>query len=190
MTVQKDFARLSLAFLVMGMIGGTLFATSCVGQQRPPTVKSQSSLNEFLRQYLADSRFGEDKTTRYSAASANLGGDGREAVVAYISGQRWCGSGGCTLLVLEPRASSYQVVGKITIARLPITVLPSTTNGWHDIGVWVQGGGVQPGYEAALSFDGRRYTSNPSVPPARRLAEKTIGEVLIPADEKAKPLYE
>ena len=42
-----------------------------------------------------------------------------------------------------------------------------------------QGGGIQPGYEAELRFDGKTYPANPSVPPARPLKGKPEGEMLI-----------
>jgi hypothetical protein len=76
--------------------------------------------------------------------------------------------------------TSYKVISHTTIVRLPIRALRTRTNGWRDIGVFVQGGGIQPGYEAALPFDGAKYPSNPTVPPARRLSKEVAGEVLIP----------
>ena len=65
-----------------------------------------------------------------------------------------------------------------TIAHLPIRFLGFAKNGYPDIGVWVQGGGILRGYEAALSFDGATYPLNPSVPPARQLA-RAQGDVII-----------
>lgn len=76
----------------------------------------------------------------------------------------------------------------MTVVQLPIRVLESTANGWHDLGVWVQGGGIQPGYEAALSFDGRTYPRNPTVAPARRL-EHPKGKILILRGAEGLPLY-
>ncbi|MFZ3201855.1 MAG: hypothetical protein WA175_11985 [Candidatus Acidiferrales bacterium] len=65
--------------------------------------------------------------------------------------------------------------------RLPIRVLATKSNGWYDISVRVQGGGIQPGYEAKLSFDGKTYDNNPSVSPAERLTQKLAGKTVIPA---------
>jgi hypothetical protein len=45
--------------------------------------------------------------------------------------------------------------------------------------VWVQGGGIQPGYEAELRFDGNAYPSNPSVIPARPLVNRPHGQIVI-----------
>jgi hypothetical protein len=65
-----------------------------------------------------------------------------------------------------------------SIVQLPIRLLPTSTRGWRDIGVTVAGGGINPGYMARLRFDGRRYPSNPSVPPAIPM-RRTTGKVLI-----------
>jgi len=73
--------------------------------------------------------------------------------------------------------------------QLPIRVLSTKTNGWHDLGVGVAGGGIQPGYEARLRFDGRTYPSNPTVPPAQELKAKVEGKIVIPADATGTPLY-
>ena len=79
----------------------------------------------------------------------------------YLLGNRWCGSGGCHTLVLKRKGVSWSIVTKIRIARTPIRVMPDMSNGWHSIGVWVQGGGVQPGYEAELRFNGASYSREP-----------------------------
>jgi hypothetical protein len=94
--------------------------------------------------------------------------------IVYVSGQGWCGSGGCTMLILEPTESAFKVLGRVTIVQLPIRLLPSVNDGHPDIGVSVQGGGVQSGYEAVLSFDGKSYPRNPSMPPARKPPQSEV----------------
>jgi hypothetical protein len=146
-------------------------------------------LRKFLQTYLKDSVLGEDKTTRYSSATVDLGGDRVRETVVDVSGQDWCGTGGCHLLVLKSNGSSYEIVGRTAATRLPIRLLESKTNGWRDIGVWVQGGGIRPGYEAQLSFDGTSYPRNPTIPPAKRIPGRTPGRVLIPSMSQGVPLY-
>jgi len=168
-----------------------LLAICCFGQEQySTTIKTKDSLKEFLRKYAIDPYSGEDKTTEYSFAFVSLSGSEKKEVIVYISGQTWCGSGGCIMLILKPTGSSYKIISKITIVRSPIRMLQSTTNGWHDIGVWVQGGGIRHGYEAVLAFNGKKYPGNPSVPPARRLSQKTEGEIVISGQEKTTPLYQ
>lgn len=80
------------------------------------------------------------------------------------------------MLSLTP--SGYRRVTNISITQAPIRVLPTVTHGWHDLGVLVVGGGIIPGYEARLRFDGHSYPSNPSIPPAIRL-KTVIGKQVI-----------
>jgi hypothetical protein len=161
-----------------------------IAQSQPRPGQGQiDSLGKFLRDYLKEPVYGDDMTTRYSSAWVDLGDDGTQEVIVYVIGRNWCGSGGCIMLVLEPKRTSFSVVTKTTITRLPIRVLATKLNGWHDISVRVQGGGVEPGYEARLSFDGKTYPSNPSVLPAQRVVGKIEGEVVVPLSAEGTPLY-
>jgi hypothetical protein len=107
-----------------------------------------------------------------------------------LSGRLWCGSGGCRMLVLKRTDDSWEVVVHTTVTWPPVYVLANTSYGWRSIGVWVQGGGIQAGYEVELAFDGRTYPSNPSRPPARRLETEPVGELVIAAGQKGTPLYD
>jgi hypothetical protein len=108
--------------------------------------------------------------------------------LVYVSGQRWCGSGGCTLLILQPQGSSFRVIGKVTIVQLPIRLLSSARNRYPNLGVRVQGGGIQAGYEAELSFDGKAFPENPSLPPAQRLT-RIEGKEIIATTQNSILLY-
>jgi hypothetical protein len=130
----------------------------------------------------------DHKLTRYRVALSDLNNDGHPEALIYAmamadgGGQTdLCGSGGCDLYILSLTRTGYRVVTTTTITQLPIRVLASISHGWHDLGVQVAGGGIIPGYEARLRFDGHRYPSNPSVPPAIRL-KGSSGKVLIKAD--------
>ena len=106
-----------------------------------------------------------DKAMRYSFARVSLDGNGQEQILVYVSGPGWCGSGGCTAFLLEPLGSSFKVIDRFTLARLPIRILPSKSRGWNDLTMPVAGGGIINGYTALLKFNGRKYPSNPSVAP-------------------------
>ena len=167
----------------------TLISTNCEAQSQQPakTSAADESLRRFVRGYVkADS---SDKGMVYSGALVDLNGDGTNEAIVYLGGHEWCGSGGCTLLLLRPEGSTYRVITKITITQTPVRVLNSRSRGWHDIGVWVQGGGIQPGYEAVLRFNGRTYPTNPSVPPAQRVTQRPAGRVVIPAPPDWMPLF-
>ncbi len=170
--------------------GWVLLAASFFAQTvHQPTPKQEDSLKRFLRGYLKDPSY-DYKTARYFSAFVDLKDDGTRQVIVYFTDQHSCGSGGCTTLILAPEGSSYKVVTSITIAWPPIRVLASRLNGWRDIAVQVHGGGIVHPYEAKLSFNGKTYPRNPTVPPARRLTEKVAGEVVVPLDAEGKPLYQ
>ncbi len=156
--------------------------------EHKPTQGDEVSLRKFLQDYVGDS--DGEKATRFSSSFVDLKDDGSQQAIVYLFGDGWCGTGGCTTLVLAPEGSSFRVVTKITITRPPIRVLTSRSNGWHNISVQVRGGGVQPGYEAELAFDGKSYPINPSTPPARRLTRRTVGEVVVPNEGEGTPLYQ
>jgi hypothetical protein len=105
---------------------------------------------------------------RYRAAAVDLNGDGRPEVLAYAEEPAHCGSGGCDLTVLSPTARGWRVVTTMSVTRPPIRLLPGKTRGWHDLGVHVAGGGILPGHDVRLRFDGARYPGNPTLAPALR----------------------
>lgn len=162
-------------------------AGRCAAQSAPElSGQEKASLKAFLRDYVSSP--GYDYTrTRYIAAPVQLE-DNTTDIIVYFTDRRSCGTSGCTTLILASQGSSYKVITSIPAARLPIRVLDTRKHGWRDIGVWVQGGGIRPGFEAALSFNGTTYPVNPSVAPARKL-QHTEGKVLIDRGEEGDFLF-
>jgi hypothetical protein len=190
MPIQRQIAQGFTGHLIIFTLCGTLMTATCLGQDRvSQDAAADGVLKAFLQNYLKSGSSEFDKTTRYSAAPVNLSGAKLPEVVVYVSGRAWCGSGGCTMLILRPDGVSFTVIARTTITRPPIRVLQTTTNGWHDLSVWVQGGGILAGYTAVLSFNGKAYVSNPTVPPARKLAVDADGEILIPKSAEGFQLY-
>jgi hypothetical protein len=150
----------------------------------PLSPAAEEQLRGFLRTYLGAQA---DRTARYSAGLIDLNGDGTPEVMVHITGQSLCGTGGCLTLVLS---SSYQVIGRITISRPPILVFRRKSKGWRDIGVWVEGGGIEPGHFSELSFDGKSYPNNPSVLPARPLKGPSDGVTCIAPAQQGRLVYD
>ena len=144
---------------------------------------TETSLKKFLQ------TMTDDKAARYVAAFHDLNGDGTPEAIVYLQSNQWCGSAGCNTLILSRYGASWKVVTNISITNPPIRVLASSSKGWHNIGVWVRGGGLRSGYEAELRFNGKSYPRNPSVLPARKLIEKPEGKVVIASEQSAVPLY-
>jgi hypothetical protein len=146
---------------------------SLVAAQSGPS-QDDLSVRSFLQSFDTDPR------DRFVVAFADLNGDGKPEAIVHLTSNHWCGSGGCTTLILVRNGDSWKVLTRITITQSPIRVLTTESNGWRSIAVWVQGGGIQPGYEAELRFDGKTYPTNPSVAPARHIVGKAEGKVVIP----------
>lgn len=162
----------------------------CLAQTVRVSAKQQS-LQTFLQKYLGEPYppSERDGPTRYSSAFVDLRNDGVQEVIVYLTGAAWCGSGGCRMLILAPEGGTYRVITHTTVTRLPIRVLNTKTNGWHDLAVQVAGGGIQ-GFEAILAFNGKSYPENPSVAPARESPYgKLSGKVAIPSDARDQALY-
>jgi hypothetical protein len=135
------------------------------------------ALQKALEKYVG--RHSEPDDTYYSFSFVHLRNSNSAEAIVYLMGRAWCGSGGCTVLVLSPVGSNYVVNSRLTVVQLPIRILNSRHNGWRDIAVRVQGGGIQPGHEARLRFNGTSYARNPTVPPARPVTHPAQGAIAI-----------
>lgn len=149
-------------------------APDCPAQSvHQPTASERESLEEFLQ---------KNWSTRYSAAFVDLQDDGNFEVIVRLTGAQWCGTGGCRTLILVSEGASYRVVTNFLIVWLPIRVLATKSHGWHDISIRVAGGGIQPGYESRLSFNGKSYPVSPVLLRNGKIRKKVPGLVVL-ADE-------
>lgn len=156
-----------------GMFLQLFLVNNCFAQLKFTDSYYEESVINFIQSW------DSDKTTKYLVSIQDLNGDGQPEAIIYLMGGKWCGSGGCTTLILTQDKNSWQILTKITVTRPPIRVLSNVSHGWHNIGVWVQGGSVKKGYEAELMYDGRSYPRNPTISPAREIKEQLEGDIVI-----------
>jgi hypothetical protein len=150
-------------------------------------VSRDRALHDYLQDRLRADR-AADPDARYVAAWADLNGDGRPEAIVYLLSGNYCGTGGCNLMVFTSAGRSWRQVADVTIVNPPIRLLSSASHGWRDLAVTVAGGGARA-HEASLSFNGRAYPTNPSVPPARTLGRSVPGSILIADRERGQPLF-
>jgi len=172
---MRPLAALAMLLLALGP------AAPAAAQTR------EQRLHAFLQTTNADARENYADTT-YTAAFADLNGDGREEALVSLYSGLFCGSGGCALYIYTPDGASWRQLADLTIVNAPVRLLNTRTRGWRDLGVHVRGGGFEVPREARMRFDGTTYASNPSMaPPTRRGAQ---GRVLIADDTPSRRLFE
>lgn len=101
--------------------------------------------------------FAQEEAPEYKHAMVDLDNDGVEDAVVLLQGMGWCGSGGCTMLVLKGADTGYGVVSNSTVTRAPVRVSNSASQGWRDLIVHSDGA------EKLMQFDGEAYPANPSM---------------------------
>lgn len=178
MLLPREVVTRCKVFLAL-IVSIVCVAAICIAQSSESHAGSQKdSLKKFLQTYVGPPT-KETKTTRYSSAFVDLRDDETQEAVVYLTSDGWCGSGGCTMLVLAPDGSSYKVVARIPTVRLPIWTLTTKSNGWRDIRVSRR--------VPVLTFDGKAYRSNPSV--SSRVNSKVQGEIVISETAEDVPLF-
>ena len=168
-------------------MAGSLVVLVCAAEQVHETARTE--MDPSVRRFLQT--LSDNTTAQYIAVFRDLNGDGQdEALVHFISGNR-CSSGGCDTLILSRNRGAWTIVTAVRLTGLPVRVLKRSSNGWRNIAVWVQGEGVQPGYDAEFHFDGKTYPINPSIPPALRMEYKVEipAGVVIDGSEERTLLY-
>lgn len=105
---------------------------------------------------------------RYVWSRVDLNGDGAPEVAATVVGPFVCGTGGCPLLIFQQRRGRLQPITAMGLFKEPLIVSDQKTKGWRNLISRVRWDAGRSTY-ALLTFDGRSYPTNPSVPPARPL---------------------
>lgn len=126
-------------------------------------------------------KFSEQADIDYQQARVDLNNDGIDDVLVLLQGQEWCGSGGCTFLVLEGLKGSgeggltaYKILSQSTVTRPPIRVSERANEGWKNLIVY------SDGEERLLAFDGKRYPPNPSLESVASAEEREQAVLVLP----------
>lgn len=157
------------------------------GFAQPAQSPTDGRIEQLLESYLQAPVLDPGNDPRYERAFADLKDDGNPEAIIYLTDPSWCGSGGCTALIFAPHDSGFELVTKITVTRLPIRLLKTKTNGWHDLSVLVAGGGISA-HDVKLRFNGKTYPSSPSKQPAVGPNDEVGGQVVLPGPANQTPL--
>lgn len=111
----------------------------------------KSTLTTLLKKDLA-SMTENDRKFVYSEIS--LGDDGNKQTLVMFQGPYFCGSGGCTIYLLD---SDYKTISEFSVSDEPIKIAETTSNGWKDL--LISSGGKLH----VMKYNGKKYPGNPSV---------------------------
>jgi len=90
----------------------------------------------------------------------DLNDDAKKEIFVGLTGSYFCGSGGCTQLILDNQG---HVISTFTVSGYPVIIDNNKTNGWKDLFIY------SGSKNRIVKFDGKTYPPNPSVLPELRI---------------------
>jgi hypothetical protein len=151
---RGNFAQLRGHARYRMQIGLLLGGLCAVAMAQAPT-----ELSRAVQSY--EQEHGGADSSAFRWALADLNDDGRDDAIVLLSGPKYCGSGGCTMLVFRGTEQGFSLISASTIVMGPIKVSAKSVQGWRSLIVYSKGKG-----EVVLRFSGSRYPANPSLQPA------------------------
>ena len=121
-----------------------------------------------VRTALRDSLLNDDlvimdtSQRKFMLYDMDLNNDGMPETFVGFDNSYFCGSGGCTIYLLNNDATVNTI---FTVSDYPVIVLNSATKGWKDIVI------ASNGQQHFLASNGKQYPANPSLAP---VYEKTL----------------
>lgn len=112
--------------------------------------------NYILKEYLTegDLRTISNDQRKFQLEKIDLNNDGKEEIFVNLASVYFCGSGGCTVLLLDDQ---LRPITEFTVTQTPIYVEETIENGWKVLMVQSEGN-----WRKLIYKDGS-YPSNPSV---------------------------
>lgn len=125
------------------------------------------NIQNFLKLYYLkdDLKFIPKEERKFQFYKIDLNSDGKDEYFVRLFGNYFCGSGGCTFLLLDRYA---EVITKFTVSTPPFYVFKETNKGWKILSVF------SAGENRLLKFNGKSYPSNPSIAPNYDLKSYTL----------------
>lgn len=117
--------------------------------------QTANNLKSFLKNYVGtEYEHLQDIDRKFQFYKKDLNDDGNEEIFVRLMGPYFCGTGGCTFLLLDKYG---EMITKFTVTRAPIFIEERKVNGWslllvRDSGVFKE-----------LIYENGSYPPNPSV---------------------------
>lgn len=104
--------------------------------------------------------FIDDYSRKFIFFEYDLNDDGKKEILVGLTGPYFCGSGGCTQLILDDQGN---VITKFSVSGNPVIIDTNKTNGWNDLFMY------SGSKYRIVKFNGKTYPSNPSTLPELKL---------------------
>jgi len=115
-------------------------------------------LKLYLRDYLkSDLPSLETSDRQFSFYTVDLNNDKKNEYFISLSGRAFCGSGGCTFLLLS---SDMKLINRFTVMRPPVFRSAVITSGWNDL---ILKSGNEKFRQLKWDAKAGKYPSNPSM---------------------------
>ena len=189
--MSKTFPRIrAIAFLALA-VTSALLLSSCAGAPKPSGPEltpmpeafndpDDAMVVQAVRELLKDMK--APAFSQFEFSRHDLDNDGRRDALVLLKNPYgyWCGTNGCTVLVLKAHNNGFTLVNAVQPVRPPLYVSDTETQGWKDLIVRISGRMHQETRNVALHYDGRQYDDNPTVLPATSEAEKIPSTTIFP----------
>lgn len=124
--------------------------------------QAQNPVPNRIIEYLKKNYGSASESGRHFIYNAvDLNNDGKDEYLVGLTGGDWCGSGGCTMLILD---QNIRLISRMTVVNYPVYVgTPGTsemTKGYSDIYIVNRDGST-----VKMVWNGSKYPSNPSIAP-------------------------
>lgn len=163
---------------------------AATGKSIPSDAEKQMQNNELVdrvkhylqEKYLTeeDLRAIEKDQRTFQLNTIDLNGDGKNEVLVNFVSSYFCGTGGCTVLLLDEQ---LELITEFTVTRTPFYVERTNTNGWREI--LIRSGGKW----RKLTYQSGSYPSNPSLVEATGGAPSESAEILFDNEQDEITTY-
>lgn len=138
-----------------------------------------ANITNFLKNdYLKDDlSIMQEMDRKFQFYKIDMNGDGNEEYFVNFLSPYFCGSGGCTMLLLDHEGN---LMTKFTVMRTPLYVENSEDSEWKDILVYSEGELKE------LKYQDGKYPSNPSVLPKAPYDAPSANAVIMFEEAHAK----
>lgn len=100
--------------------------------------------------------FIDDNSKKFIFFEYDLNEDGKKEILVGLTGGYFCGTGGCTQLLLDNQGN---VITQFSVSGNPVLIDTNKTNGWKDLFIY------SGSKYRIVKFNGKTYPTNPSTLP-------------------------